>query len=113
MIVLLCAYHAHSKTVTCDSMDFIDYIVLSCACTFMTFAHHMHQCCSCLNTAYLVHFHDCVICLSQYQCVLISWTNLDLIKFMFVSCGFALGSLLCVCTFVDVSPFLSRKRACD
>ena len=25
-------------------------------------------------------YHDCVICLSKYQCVLISWTNLDLIK---------------------------------
>ena len=32
---------------------------------------------------------------------------------MFVSCGFALGSLLCICFFADVSPFLSRKRACD
>ena len=33
--------------------------------------------------------------------------------FMFVSCGFALGSLLCVCYFVDVSSFLLRKRACN
>ena len=51
---------------------------------------------------FLVVYHDCIICLSNYQCVLISWTNLDLVKFMFVSCDFALGSLLCVCSFADV-----------
>ena len=45
--------------------------------------------------------------------MLISWTNLDLIKFMFVSCGFALGYLLCVCSFANVSPFIMRKKAYD
>ena len=39
----------------------------------------------------------------------ISWTNLDLIKFVFVSCGFAIGSLLCVCSFADVSPVGARN----
>ena len=50
---------------------------------------------------------------SSYQCALISLTNLDLIKLMFVYCAFALGSLLCVYSFADVSTFLSRKRTCD
>ena len=54
-----------------------------------------------------------VISHSSYQCVLISLTNLDLIKLMFVYCGSTLGSLLCVCSFADVLTFLSRKRACD
>ena len=48
-----------------------------------------------------------------YDHVFISWTNLDLIKFVFVSCGFAIGSLLCVCSFADVSPFLSWKRTSE
>ena len=43
--------------------------------------------------------------------MLISGTNLDLIKFMFVSCDFALGSLLCVCSFADVSSFLTGKES--
>ena len=45
-----------------------------------------------------------------YDYVLISWTNLNLIKFVFLSCGFAIGSLLCVYYFADVLSFLSWKR---
>ena len=48
-----------------------------------------------------------------YDYVLILWTNLDLIKFVFVPCGFAIGFLLCVCSFADVSPFLSWKRTSE
>ena len=40
-------------------------------------------------------------------------TILNLIKLMFVSCVCALGSLLCVWSFVDVSLIFQRKRDCN
>ena len=95
-------------TIACVFVVFIDYIILSYPCTFITFAHHMHKSCLCQYTVDLV----LALWLSD-QCVFISWTNLELIKFMFVSCGFAFGSLLCVCSFADVLTLLLRKRACD
>ena len=86
---------------------------------------HIHHTCTpntclitqCTNVAHaqvlLTWFTDYgwLIFLSAYKCALISLTNLDLTKLMFVSCGFALGSLLCVCSFADFSTLLSRKRA--
>ena len=51
-----------------------------------------------------------MIFLPNYHWVLISWTSLDLIKFVFMRWCFALGSLLCVCSFIDVSLFLLWKR---
>ena len=38
----------------------------------------------------------------------ILWTNLVLIKFVFLLCVFALVALFFVFVFVDVLPFLSR-----
>ena len=42
--------------------------------------------------------------------MLISWTNLDLIKFVFVSCVFALVSLSCVCFFFQMSRCSSHGK---
>ena len=94
-------------------------------------ASHMHTTCTSVVNAYLhsifLHFNQASLTLLHiwfiqhvwvkflpiYHYVLISWTNLDLIKLMFLSCGFALGFLLCVYFFADVSSFLSWKRTRD
>ena len=110
-------YHAHSR------MSHWQLLVTLC-CLLITlhlvvFAHSSYLHTTCTSVAHvnllLTWFMYCgwMISLSKYQCALISLTNLDLIKLMFLSCGSALGSLLCVCSFADVSTFLSRKRACD
>ena len=115
--VLYCAFHTCCKMLQWQ-------LLVTLWCSLITFhlvvpAHSSYLHTTCTSVAHvnllLIWFMYCgwVISLSKYQYALISLTNLDLIKLMFVSCGSAPGSLLCICSFADVSMFLSRKRACE
>ena len=129
---MLCyAYHAHSKMSYRHFLVFLRTSWITKCLALPTHAPHMHTTCTSIAHAYLhaifLHFnqasytllhiwfiqHVWVKFLPIYDYVLSSWTNMDLIKFVFVFCGFAIGSLLCVYSFADVSPFLSWKRTSD
>ena len=119
-ICLLCFDHwvcvLHTLTQMC--------LVMPCTC--ITFAHHMHTWCTHLLTCHVLHitharyllltclalltwFWDFVYVLFMPLCLLL-WTNLDLIKFVFLFCVFVLVSLLCVCSFQMYRRFSHGKE---
>ena len=135
MIIILflvcCAFHAHSKMSQRHLLVFLRSSWFSMCLALPAYASLMHTTCSSVAHAYInamfMYFiqtsytlllswsiqHAWVISLPNYHCVLISWTNLNLIKLVFMYWCFALGSLLRVCSFADVSSFLSWKRTRD
>ena len=90
------------------------YNVLSLACTCITYAHHIHQCRTCLHKCHVFAFQShyyifgscnmVEIFLHNYHCLLISWTNLDLIEFVLVFCTwfFAVYLFFCKCLAVPL-----------
>ena len=120
--MLLYAYHVHGRvsqwqlfvTVWC-SLITLYWVVIEHSsflnnCYILNYT--MLQCCLCILGAVLVHV-PCLSEISLWNSLHFFFTNLNLIKLMFVSCSVALRSLLCVCSLADVSPFLSRKRDCN
>ena len=117
MSVLCCAFHARRRMSQWQLLVTLWCSLITLHLVVPRHSSYLHT--TCTSVAHvnllLTWFMYCgwVISLSKYHCALISLTKLYLIKLMFVSCGSALGSQLCVCSFVDVSTFLSRKRAYD
>ena len=117
MHVLWCTYHGHSRMSHWQFPVTLWCSLITLHLDVPTQSSYLHTTCTIIAHVNLLvtwfMYYGGVISLSKYQYALISLTNFDLIKLMFVSRGSALGSLLCVCSFADVSTFLLRKKACD
>ena len=116
---MLCyAYHAHSKMSYRHFLVFLRTSWITMCLAMPARAPHMHTICTSVAHAYLhaivLHFNQAsytllhiwfiqlvwVRFLPVYDYVLISWTNLDLIKFVFVSCAVCL--FFCGCLIVPL-----------
>ena len=115
MTVLHYAYHVHGRvsqwqlfvTVWCSLITL--YYVVTEHSSFLNncyiLKYTMLQCCLCILGAVLVHV-PCLSEISLWNSLPFFFTNMNLIKLMFVSYGVALSSLLCVCSLANASPFL-------
>ena len=106
MSVLCCAFHARRRMSQWQLLVTLWCSLITLHLVVPRHSSYLHT--TCTSVAHvnllLTWFMYCgrVISLSKYHCALISLTKLYLIKLMFVSCGSALSSLLCLYIYIYI-----------